>query len=66
MDMMLKEWFEKHKVKQVALAKALGYHQQHISQITRGLRRPSKRLAREIEAFTNGEVTIDDLRAIDI
>jgi DNA-binding transcriptional regulator YdaS (Cro superfamily) len=59
--MDLREWLFKNKIKITPFAKTLEYDRGHLTKIVNGQRNPSKRLAKAIEAATNGEVSAEDL-----
>lgn len=61
--MQLKEYLEKNHYSVNYTAQALGVHPQTVRSIIKGVRHPGYALARSIEAFSEGEVTTDDLLA---
>ena len=56
-DMKLREYLDIHKMQIQQLADHLGYSREHLSNIVNQNRIPSAQMAKEIEAFTNGQVT---------
>lgn len=54
--MNLKTYFIKYKTKRKDFCKTVGIHYQHLNNILRGVRYPSRALAMRIEKATGGKV----------
>ena len=59
--MDLREYLFRKKMSATEMSHIIECSRTHISEIVHGRRIPSKRLARDIEKATNGEVTIEEL-----
>lgn len=59
--MDLEHWIEKSGLRKKFVAEDLGITIKYLYALCRKELKPSKRLARDIEEYTNGEVTIKDL-----
>lgn len=59
--MQLRQWLFDNEVSQTQLCNALEISRCHLSSYIRKRFRISKKLARNIERYTNGEVTFDEL-----
>jgi len=59
--MKLKKWLEKKEITNQAFAGKIGVHSSYITLLTQNQRRPSPQVAKAIEDFTKGEVTIMEL-----
>ena len=59
--MKLKIWIISHNMTMTEFAKKIDVSRTYLSDVTRGTRKPSRRLAKDIEQATNGEVTVKDL-----
>lgn len=59
--MDLKTFIEKANTTATCLAKQVGVTPHHMAQVCRGITKPSKLLAREIERYTRGLVTADEM-----
>jgi|WetSurMetagenome_2_1015567.scaffolds.fasta_scaffold211924_4 DNA-binding transcriptional regulator YdaS (Cro superfamily) len=59
--MKLRIYLFTHKITINQFAEKLGIHRTYLGSICKGLRKPSRLLAKEIERQTNGEITSDDL-----
>ena len=59
--MKLKEWFAREKISIAAAARNLGIHENHLYLVLNGKRFPGYYLAKSIEEFTSGEITLEEL-----
>jgi DNA-binding transcriptional regulator YdaS (Cro superfamily) len=59
--MRLKEYCKKNRYHFTQLAKEIDYHPAHVAAVARGKYRASERLARAIEKFTQGQVTVFEI-----
>lgn len=59
--MKLKEFIEKHGFTQRELARALSLHYRYLCGVVNGEYIPSRKLAKNIEIFTKGQVTATEL-----
>lgn len=59
--MDLKTFLEKANTTSTCLAKQVGVTPHYMAQVCRGMTKPSKLLAREIERYTRGLVTADEI-----
>ena len=62
--MHLREYLWNHKITIQQFAEKIKYNRHYISQIMRGEKVPSQRLAEDIERATNGEVKAEDILKI--
>jgi transcriptional regulator with XRE-family HTH domain len=60
---MISDWLEKNDLTQKELAVGIGISRSYLARIITGDSIPSKRVAKKIEAFTNGEITTEDILA---
>ena len=60
--MTIREFLFKNNMTAACMARHLGVHPHYLRLINRGMARPGKYLADEIELFTGGQVTADELR----
>ncbi len=61
--MLIDEYLKKHKMKMAHLANHVDCHAQTIRAYIKGIRWPGYEMAKRIEIFTEGEVTVDELMA---
>lgn len=59
--MDLREYLFRKRLTVTEFSKELEYSRTHLSEIVNGKRKVGKRLAKDIEKATNGEVTIAEL-----
>lgn len=59
--MKLFEWLAREKISKRHLAAQIGVHENHIYKIVKGDFFPSYQVAKRIQEYTNGEVTVDEL-----
>jgi len=59
--MELRDYLHKNRIKIIDFARQLEYGRTYINEIVNGTKRPGKRLAKEIERQTGGEVTVREL-----
>lgn len=59
--MQLKAWIISHGMTVTTFAEKIEVSRTYLSAIMGGLKKPSKRLAKDIEEATNGDVTAKDL-----
>ena len=59
--MKLKEYLQREKIPVTHAAKHLDVHQNHLYFIVNGKRSPGYALAKAIQEYTGGEVTIEEL-----
>lgn len=59
--MDLREYLFRHRLTVTEFAKVINYGRTYINNVVTGTRSPGKKLAKEIERATNGEVTVDEL-----
>ncbi len=59
--MDLREYLFRKRMTTKEFAEKLEYSRTHLTLILNGKSRPSKRLAKDIERLTDGEVTVADL-----
>lgn len=59
--MKLQDYLERERIPISQLAKFLDVHPNHLYMIKTGKRHPGYQLAKAIQEFTNGEVTVDEL-----
>lgn len=59
--MNLRDYLYHNRITVTNMAAELGYTRTHLSTIVNGKSKPSPRLARDIEKFTNGIVTAKQL-----
>lgn len=59
--MNLREYLFRMRITQVDFAKKLGISRGHLGQIIAGTKHPSRKLAKNIEDITNGQVTAVEL-----
>ena len=59
--MDLREYLFRKRISILDFSKIVECSRTHLSEMVHGRRIPSKRLARDIEKATNGEVTIEEL-----
>lgn len=59
--MELKIYLVRNKMSITDFSKKLRYSRDHLSRVINGTKRPSKKLAEDIEKATNGEVKAEDL-----
>lgn len=60
--MKLRDYLFKNKISCVELGRDLNYQPSYMISIKNGVHRPSKKLAEQIEIYTGGEVTVEELR----
>ncbi len=60
--MALKLYLVRNRISVKKMSEDLMYGRTHLSLIMNGKSFPSARLARDIERYTNGEITVKDLR----
>lgn len=64
--MLLSEWLDREgRGARKRLADAIGVEPSHITGLCSGATWPSRRVAKAIEAYTDGEVTADDFVHLD-
>lgn len=64
--MRLSEWLDKQgRGARVAIAKAIGVEPSHITGLCGGASWPSRKVARAIAEYTDGQVTADDFMHLD-
>lgn len=59
--MNIRDYLFKKRITQVDFAKRLGISRGHLGQILHGTKHPSRKLAKKIEAETEGKVTAVEL-----
>ena len=59
--MRLVEFCKKNRWHYSEIAREVGYHPNHLRQIASGKAKCSRRFAKVLEAFTRGEVTVDEI-----
>ena len=59
--MKLRDYLNSKETSISELAKQLDYERAHISRVVNGIQKPSPKLARAIEKYTEGKVTVKDL-----
>jgi DNA-binding transcriptional regulator YdaS (Cro superfamily) len=59
--MKLRVYLVENQISIKKFAEMIKYNHNHISQMMRGKRKPSLRLAETISKATNGEVTVDEI-----
>lgn len=59
--MDLREYLFRNRLTVTELSKKLECHRTYLSEIVNGARKPGKRLAKDIERATDGQVTADEL-----
>ena len=64
--MKLSDYLKSHNISQTDFSKSLGVSGSHISQIRKGTKNPSTKLAKKIEQATDGKVSVIELLDIDI
>lgn len=62
--MKLKDWLKKEKIKVSALAAHLGVTKNHVYVHLRGESQFGYEVAKEVQEFTHGEVTVEELRTL--
>jgi DNA-binding transcriptional regulator YdaS (Cro superfamily) len=62
--MRLDEYLFRKKLKHSQFARELGCHPVHIGEVIRGRNKAGKHLAKLIEIYTKGEVTVQDMKDI--
>jgi transcriptional regulator with XRE-family HTH domain len=60
-NMNLKEYLYLKKVTIKDLSELLDYSRPHLSGVVNGKLKPSRKLARAIQKYTNGEVTMEEI-----
>lgn len=59
--MILKEYLFRKNMKISVFSRMLECNRSYLNDIVNGVKKPGKRLAKDIEAATDGEVTFDEL-----
>lgn len=59
--MNLRDYLHFNRITVTEFAKTVDYSRGHLASIVNGKLKPSKKLARQIEKATNGQVTIEEL-----
>ena len=59
--MKLRDWLNREKIPVTHAARHLEVHENHLYLILGGKRHPGYQLAKAIEQYTGGEVTVDEL-----
>jgi transcriptional regulator with XRE-family HTH domain len=63
--MKLKDWIKAHGMSVPIMSRVLAVSENYLYRISSGAINPSYPLAKLIEAYTNGDVTVDELRPCD-
>ena len=64
--MKIDEYLKSQSISQDKFARSLGVSPSHISQIRKGTKNPSVKLAKKIEKISNGTVSVIELLDIDV